>query len=159
MQPVITLTAIYGGSNHESQKKNSKVFHKMSEVIRVYKHQTLLSSRRALSRAEFMAFLEVSDENMLSALGLDYGIYKEQPLQQALLASPPERASWGQQEQRHKDQVIKLLPDGHYQLEILYTDERKLLIDLLRYGNSVKVLKPASLVKSMKSALAAAMHN
>lgn len=32
----------------------------MSEVIRLYKYQALLSSRRALSRAEFMALLEVS---------------------------------------------------------------------------------------------------
>ena len=32
----------------------------MSEVIRLYKYQALLSSRRALSRAEFIALLEVS---------------------------------------------------------------------------------------------------
>ncbi len=64
-----------------------------------------------------------------------------------------------QQEQWHKDQIGKLLPDGHYQLEVPYTDERELVADLLGYGNSVKVLKPASLVKSMKSALGAAMSN
>jgi hypothetical protein len=60
MQSVIKLIVIDSGSNHEPLKKNSKTFHKMSEVIRLYKYQALLSSRRALSRAEFMALLEVS---------------------------------------------------------------------------------------------------
>ncbi len=346
MQSVIKLIVIGSSSNHEPQKKNSKAFHKMSEVIRLYKYQALLSSRRALSRAEFMALLEVSpatfkrdlaklrdqlgipieydrdaggyvlkqtseahelpgiwlnknellalatiqkmlkqlaptllgphlmpleeklsellekqglntpelsrrvklldagkrsvssgifetvaqatfnrnrlrlehfnrttgghssrdvspqdlsyyrgnwylnawchmrgeprrfsidaievatqqeddalemsDEDMLSAFGLGYGIYTGQPLQQALLVFSPERARWVQQEQWHKDQIGKLLPDGYYQLEVPYTDERELVADLLGYGNSVKVLKPASLVKSMKSALEAAMSN
>ena len=60
MQSVIKLIVIDNGSNHEPQKNNSKAFHKMSEVIRLYKYQALLSSRRALSRAEFMDLLEVS---------------------------------------------------------------------------------------------------
>jgi predicted DNA-binding transcriptional regulator YafY len=103
--------------------------------------------------------LEMSDEDMLSAFGLGYGIYTGQPLQHALLVFSPERARWVQEEQWHKDQVGKMLPDGHYQLEVPYTDERELVADLLGYGSSVTALKPASLVKSIKDALITAASN
>ncbi len=103
--------------------------------------------------------LEMSDQDMLSAFGLGYGIYTGQPLERALLLFSPERARWVQQEEWHRDQVGKLLPDGHYQLEVPYTDERELVADLLGYGSSVKVLRPASLVKSLTAALEAAMGN
>lgn len=103
--------------------------------------------------------LEMSDQDMLSAFSLGYGIYNGQPLQHALLVFTPERARWVQQEQWHKDQIGKQLPDGSYQLEVPYTDERELVADLLGYGNAVKVLKPASLVKSMKTALTSALGN
>jgi predicted DNA-binding transcriptional regulator YafY len=103
--------------------------------------------------------LEMSDQDMVSAFGLGYGIYTGQPLQHAVLVFSPDRARWVQQEQWHKDQVGKLLPDGHYQLEVPYTDERELVADLLGFGNSVKVLKPISLVHSLTAALAAAMSN
>lgn len=103
--------------------------------------------------------LEMSDQDLLCAFGLGYGIYTGQPLQHALLEFSPERARWVQQEQWHKDQVGKLLPDGHYQLEVPYTDERELVADLLGYSSSVKVLKPASLVKALTAALDAAISN
>jgi predicted DNA-binding transcriptional regulator YafY len=114
MQSVIKLIVIDGGSNHESKKKNSKAFHKMSEVIRLYKYKAPLSSRPALSRAEFMALLEVSSATF-------------------------------------KRGLAKLLDQLGIPIEYDRGDRG--------YGNSVKVLKPASLVESMKSALAAAMSN
>ena len=123
--------------------------------------QTLLETLKAIETASQLGddALEMTDQDMLSAFGLGYGIYTGQPLERALLLFSPERARWVQQEEWHRDQVGKLLPDGHYQLEVPYTDERELVADLLGYGSSVKVLRPASLVKSLTAALEAAMGN
>lgn len=96
---------------------------------------------------------------MLSAFGLGYGIHTGLPMQKVLLVFSPVRTLWVQQEQWQKDHNGKLLLDGPNQTEVLYTDERKLVADLLGYINSVKALKPASLFKSIESALAAAISN
>jgi predicted DNA-binding transcriptional regulator YafY len=87
-----------------------------------------------------------------------YGIFAGQPRAWAVLRFTAERARWVRAERWHRDQRSELLPDGGCRLRVPYSDERELLMDILRHGRHVEVEAPASLrrrVADEVSALAA----
>jgi predicted DNA-binding transcriptional regulator YafY len=49
--------------------------------------------------------------------------------------------------------------DGFYNLEIPYSDERELLMDILKFGPAVEVLGPASLRKTVKERLRSSLRH
>ncbi len=55
-----------------------------------------------------------------------------------------ERARWIAAERWHPDQRGRF-ETGHYILEFPYADDRELVLDILRYGADVEVLRPKSL--------------
>jgi len=57
----------------------------------------------------------------------------------------PERARWVAAEQWHAQQKGRIEPDGSYLLEIPYTDDRELLMDILKHGADVEVVAPGTL--------------
>ena len=50
-------------------------------------------------------------------------------------------------------------PDGSYVLELPYSEDRELVMDILRYGPDVEVIGPASLRGSLKKALQSALKH
>jgi len=78
-------------------------------------------------------------------LGTGYGIFSGKKVQWAKLKFTPERARWVAQEQWHPKQKSKFEVDGSYQLEIPYSDDRELVMDILRHGPEVEVLAPQKL--------------
>jgi len=52
--------------------------------------------------------------------------------------------------------VGRLEQDGSWLLEVPYSQEPELVMDVLRYGSDVEVLKPESLRKKVADELAAA---
>lgn len=91
------------------------------------------------------------DEHYTSA----YGIFGGQAKAWAVLRFSPERARWVQSERWHREQQSEILPDGSYRLRVPYSDERELLMDILRHGRHVEVEAPESLRRTVADEVAA----
>lgn len=89
--------------------------------------------------------VDVEEPELDAVLAGGYGIFSGASVQWATLRFRAERARWVAAEQWHPAQRGQFLPDGRYQLELPYSDERELLMDVLRHGPEVEVLAPASL--------------
>ena len=99
---------------------------------------------------------EVADENMDRVLGAGYGIFSGAETQTAVLRFTPERARWVADEVWHSRQTGRIEADGSYVLELPYSQEPELVMDLLRYGAGVCVLAPETLRATVARELAAA---
>jgi predicted DNA-binding transcriptional regulator YafY len=86
----------------------------------------------------------VPDKTLDTELGNGYGIFAGRKTQAAVLRFTPERARWIASEQWHPKQR-GWFEDGYYLLEIPYSDDRELLMDILKYGPDVEVLAPETL--------------
>jgi len=76
-----------------------------------------------------------------------YGIYAGARRHVATLRFQAQAAPWVSREQWHPDQRGRWLDDGRYELELPYADETEIVMDILRQGPQVEVVKPASLRK------------
>ena len=99
---------------------------------------------------------EVADESMDRVLGAGYGIFSGAETQTAVLRFTPERARWVADEVWHSRQAGRIEADGSYVLELPYSQEPELVMDLLRYGAGVRVLAPETLRATVARELAAA---
>ena len=88
---------------------------------------------------------EVSKPKLKEVLESGYGIFSGQSVTWARLRFSPERARWVANEQWHPQQKGKFESDGSYLLEIPYSDDRELLMDILRHGSEVEVIAPEKL--------------
>jgi predicted DNA-binding transcriptional regulator YafY len=88
-----------------------------------------------------------------------YGIFGGERTQWAQLRFTPARARWVASEQWHPDQRGSVLPDGSFQLDVPYSIETELVMDILRHMPEVEVVGPpalrAKVRDKLKSALAA----
>ncbi len=89
-------------------------------------------------------------------LGSSYGIFAGPPVATAVLRFTPKRARWVAKESWHPRQQGRWLEDGRYELRLPYSDDRELLMDILKYGAEVEVVEPASLREAVKNQLEAA---
>ena len=100
---------------------------------------------------------EVSKSKLKEVLESGYGIFSGKSVTWAKLRFSPERARWVANEQWHPQQKGRLEADGSYLLEIPYSDDRELLMDILRHGAEVEVIAPARLRKRLQQELKAAL--
>lgn len=82
-----------------------------------------------------------------------YGIFAGTDRQWAEIRFSAERARWVQDEHWHPDQRGEFDADGRYRLTLPYSDDRELLMDILRHGQHAEVLAPASLRERVKAEL------
>ncbi len=101
---------------------------------------------------------KVSREDMRAHFQSGYGIFAGKAIHRAILKFTPERAQWVSLETWHPDQSDRWLPDGSYILEIPYSNDQELVIDLLRFGADVEVLEPPELRKRVYDALCVAAN-
>jgi predicted DNA-binding transcriptional regulator YafY len=94
--------------------------------------------------------LTIADADLDAELGSGYGIFAGKAVQWAELRFSVERARYVSRETWHKDQTGEWLDDGRYLLRIPYSDERELIMDILRHGAEVEVLSPASLRSAVR---------
>ena len=87
---------------------------------------------------------DISEEHLNRYFTESYGIFSGKPKRKALLRFTPERARWVADEVWHPRQK-GWTRDGYYFLEIPYSDDRELVLDILKHGADVEVLKPKSL--------------
>ncbi len=88
-----------------------------------------------------------------------YGIFAGKPTHTALLKFNKNVANWIADEQWHPKQKGQFTLDSSYELEIPYRDPRELIMDILKYGPDVEVLKPASLRHQIQQKLQQAVAN
>jgi predicted DNA-binding transcriptional regulator YafY len=99
---------------------------------------------------------EVPKAELDEYLKSGYGIFSGREVTWAKLKFSPKAARWVAKQTWHGKQKGEFDKDGSYLLELPYTDDRELLMDILRHGEDVEVLGPASLRKRVAEALAAA---
>ena len=103
------------------------------------------------------AAVEIDDKRLDRHFAGAYGIFSGVPRNTAVLSFSPERARWVAEERWHRDQQGRFLEDGSFELRIPYDDPRELVMDVLKYGPDVEVLRPASLRREIRMRLAAAL--
>jgi len=99
---------------------------------------------------------EVPKRELDAFLQSGYGIFSGREVTWAKLRFSPKAARWVSKRSWHGKQRSAFDADGSYVLEFPYTDDRELLMDVLRHGEDVEVLEPASLRKRVADSLAAA---
>ncbi len=100
----------------------------------------------------------VSRKNLDAHFATAYGIFAGAPVANARLTFSPRLANWVANERWHASQVGITLPDGSYQLEVPYSNETELMMDILKYGAEVEVIAPESLRLKVIGALKAALE-
>ncbi|HET9931277.1 MAG TPA: WYL domain-containing transcriptional regulator [Polyangiaceae bacterium] len=93
------------------------------------------------------------DEYFASA----YGIFAGRANKTAVLRFSAERARWVADERWHPQQSGQFETDGRYTLEIPYRDDRELVMDILRHGGEVEVIRPAALREAVRKELSKAL--
>lgn len=81
-----------------------------------------------------------------------YGIFAGPAVQTATLVFDPEAARWVGEEEWHPHQRATPMPDGGIQLEVPYSEPQEIMMDILRHGQHVEVIRPASLRNAVADA-------
>ncbi|MDX1594656.1 MAG: WYL domain-containing protein [Gammaproteobacteria bacterium] len=102
---------------------------------------------------------EVPDSELDAHFAGGYGIFTGEPTEVARLRFTPERARWVAAELWHPEQQATWLGDGSYRLEVPYSDDRELVMDVLKHGPGVEVEGPDALRRRVRLLLEAALHN
>lgn len=101
----------------------------------------------AIQRVEILdkKVKDVDEQRLDEVLGAGYGIFTGDNVGWATLRFTPERARWVASERWHPKQKATLHPDGSCELKIPYTDDRELVMDVLKYGSDCEVMAPKEL--------------
>jgi proteasome accessory factor C len=98
----------------------------------------------------------VAESTLNRELASSYGIFAGQPHAIAVLQFTAKRARWVAEEIWHPEQQSRWLEDGRYELRLPYSDDRELLMDILKYGAEVEVVAPEALRQAVGKQLDAA---
>ncbi|MBI3563186.1 MAG: YafY family transcriptional regulator [Gammaproteobacteria bacterium] len=101
----------------------------------------------------------IADTKLDTELASSYGIFAGRCTQTAVLRFNAHRARWVAGEIWHPNQRGYTEPDGCYRLEIPYSDDRELLMDILKYGPEVEVLAPKNLRARVRQSHADALQH
>lgn len=102
---------------------------------------------------------EKVDKDTLELSEKTYGIFSGTEIQWAKLQFNAKAARWIRSEIWHPDQKKTELADGSLILEVPYSDETEMVMDILKYGEKLLVLAPASLVMSITNTLRNTLQN
>jgi predicted DNA-binding transcriptional regulator YafY len=99
---------------------------------------------------------ELSMKRVEAEMDAGYGIYAGGRQRWAVLVFDRQAAQWASREEWHPEQQGRWLADGGYEMRLPYVDDTELVMDVLRQGEQVRVLEPASLVQAVRARLQAA---
>ena len=100
----------------------------------------------------------VTNRTLDRELGAGYGIFAGSDIQTAVLRFAATRARWVAHERWHSEQRGQFEFDGSYLMQIPFSDPRELIMDILRYGSDVEVVRPEALRKQVMAELAQSME-
>lgn len=93
--------------------------------------------------------MDIPEHTLDKYLASSYGIFAGDALNKAILVFSQTRARWVADETWHPQQVGQWLPNGQYKLEIPYSDQRELLMDIMRHLPEVEVIYPLELKQTL----------
>jgi len=93
---------------------------------------------------------KVAGKTLNEILASGYGIFGGRDTRTARLRFSPERARWVATETWHPQQKGWFDEGGSYVLEFPFSDDRELIMDILKHGPAVEVISPASLRKRIQ---------
>lgn len=99
----------------------------------------------------------IADAQLDAELGGGYGIFSGAATERAVLRFSAERARWVSRETWHPDQRGRFGPGGCFELEVPYSDDRELVMDIMRHGGEVEVIAPAALRERVRAELERAL--
>ena len=102
------------------------------------------------------AAIDVPAADLDQVLGSGYGIFSGAAVQWATLRFSERASRWVSAETWHPEQRSRIDSGRRYVLEIPYSDDRELIMDILRHGADVEVVAPASLREKVRDAARAA---
>ena len=97
--------------------------------------------------------VEVPQQELKEYFEKGYGIFSGSKVSWAKLKFTPERARWVSAEQWHPEQRSAYDAKGDFLLEVPYSDDRELLMDILKHGTEIEVLAPMALRNRVRIAL------
>jgi predicted DNA-binding transcriptional regulator YafY len=96
-------------------------------------------------------FIIKRDFDIKEHLNSAFGIYKGKTIKQVTLRFSPLKARWISGQIWHKDQKAKLLKDGSLELTFPVANYGEIMMEILRHGSGVEVIKPKSLRELIKT--------
>ncbi len=96
---------------------------------------------------------EVSDKELDEVLASGYGIFSGKKVQWATLKFTGAAAKYVSMEDWHSKQKARWEKDGSYILEVPFSSERELMMDILKHGPDVEVVAPDNLKSSIRQSL------
>jgi predicted DNA-binding transcriptional regulator YafY len=118
------------------------------EALRSFAVDALRAAELRDARAKEVPAAELDEH-----LGAGYGIFAGREVQWANLRFTPEAARWVAAQSWHPKQRARFDPDGSYLLEVPYSHDRELLMEILKFGADVEVLQPSELRRRVGDAL------
>jgi predicted DNA-binding transcriptional regulator YafY len=100
---------------------------------------------------------EVSEKELHENFAESYGIFSGKATQRAKLRFTPEKARWVSAETWHGQQVSSFDKDGNYVLEFDYNQDPELVMEIMKHGDGVEVMGPASLKSKVRAELEKAL--
>jgi len=125
-------------------------YYKNTWYLNTWCHQRKALRSFSIDAIEHVDVLEVAAEDvsleeLQSVLEAGYGVFSGQAVEWARLRFTPYQAKWTSSETWHAEQKTYFEPDGSYILEVPYSSDSELVMDILRYGHNVEVLSPKHL--------------
>ena len=100
---------------------------------------------------------DVSEKALHRELAGGYGIFSGKADKRAKLRFSPRQARWVASENWHPKQSGQFEKGGYYLLELPYSNDTELVMDILKYGPGVEVISPSTLRNTVKRQLKAAV--
>jgi predicted DNA-binding transcriptional regulator YafY len=131
------------------------VFYRQNWYVDAYCHMRKALRSFALDAIRDVAIqdetaTEMKDEELDEILKSGYGIFSGKDVQWATLRFSPKVARWVSLETWHEKQRARFEKDGAYVLEVPYSHERELSMDILKFGEDCSVVGPLPLKKSIQ---------
>jgi predicted DNA-binding transcriptional regulator YafY len=102
---------------------------------------------------------EIPEKQLHENFAESYGIFSGKATQRAKLRFTPEKARWVSAETWHGQQVASFDKDGSYLLEFDYNQDPELVMEIMKHGDGVEVIGPASLKTKVRAELEKALKN
>ena len=100
---------------------------------------------------------EVPEKELHENFAESYGIFSGKATQRAKLRFTPEKARWVSAETWHGQQVSSFDKDGNYTLEFDYNQDPELVMEIMKHGDGIEVMGPASLKSKVRAELEKAL--
>jgi len=101
---------------------------------------------------------DVPDAELDAVLASGYGIFSGKKVEWAKLRFTPETARYVSLEEWHPKQKASLEKDGSYVVEVPFSAEKELMMDILKFGPDIEVLAPESLRQAVAARARAAVR-